>query len=80
MGFGKTLVDKVLVFSCTTQYASIRSHYALTKRTHAGVTWGVCVYVYTEIHRRGMWTVNHFDYRVVISIKGIVSNNCVDIP
>jgi len=38
------------------------------------------VYVYVELHRRGIWTVNHFDYRVVISKKGIVSNNYVDIP
>jgi hypothetical protein len=38
------------------------------------------VYVYTEIHRRGIWTVNHFDYREVVLIKGIVSNNYVDIP
>ena len=45
----------------------------------ASATWGYVVYVYTEIHRRGIWTVNHFDYRVVNSIKGIVSNNYVDI-
>jgi len=38
------------------------------------------VYVYTEIHRRGIWTVNHFDSRVVTSKKGVVSNNYVDIP
>jgi hypothetical protein len=41
---------------------------------------GCRVYVYTELHRRGIWTVNHFDYRVVILKKGIVSNNYVDIP
>ena len=46
----------------------------------ASATWGYYVYVYTEIHRRGIWTVNHFDYRVVNSIKGTVSNNYVDIP
>ena len=41
---------------------------------------GSMVYVYTELHRRGIWTVNHFDYREVILIEGIVSNNYVDIP
>jgi len=46
----------------------------------ARATGGCMVYVYTEIHRRGIWTVNHFDSRVVTSKKGVVSNNYVDIP
>ena len=39
---------------------------------------GTCVYVYTEIHRRGILVVNHFDYRVVLYIKGVMSNNYID--
>ena len=44
----------------------------------ASATWGCMVYVYIEIHRRAILVVNHFNYRVVSSTKGIVSNNYVD--
>ena len=56
------------------------SHNVIYLPYPASATWGYVVYVYVELHRRGIWTVNHFDYRVVISTKGAVSNNYVDIP
>ena len=44
----------------------------------ARATGGCMVYVYTEIHRRAILVVNHFNYRVVSSTKGIMSNNYID--
>ena len=39
---------------------------------------GTYVYVYTEIHRRAILVVNHFNYRAVLYTKGVVSNNYID--